>query len=202
MAREATAITKRHPEKTIPCGPEALLALLSERHAAKPGFLTAYRGTLAGTSLAELQSLAERAGLSLRMAVRDGATDLPVPAVVHLNVSHYVAVVERQPGRYRVIDRGQSYWMSADTLQQESSGFALIPTNQPSVGWRIATVEEAHAVSGRGPLCPDGAPPPPGPCNPAVQCCLPGAGGSGPGGSGPSGGGRAEAGRVGVPAAV
>jgi RHS repeat-associated protein len=188
-AREATALTKRHPEKTIPCGPAALLALLSERHAPKPTFLTGYRATLAGTSLFELQSLADRAGLSLRMAVREGAVDFPVPAVVHLNVSHYVAVVERESGRYRVIDRGQSYWISSDTLQRESSGFALISTDQPSVGWRVPSVDEAGAVYGRGPLCADGSAPPPPPCAPGDPCCVPGGAGGGPSGgpSGPSG---------------
>ena len=94
--RENIALIKRHPEKTMPCGPEALLAILAERNAAKAEFLTGYRPTGTGTSLGELQTLATRAGLNLRMVVRDGATDIPVPAVVHLKVSQYVAVLERQ----------------------------------------------------------------------------------------------------------
>ena len=181
-ARENIALIKRHPDKTMPCGPEALLALLAERNAAKPEFLTNYRATQAGSSLTELQSLAIRAGMNLRIAVRDGSQDIPVPAVVHLKVSHYIAVVERQGDRYRVVDRRQVYWMSADTLNRESSGFALIP-DQSVAGWRAASFDEASAIFGRGPLCPDGAAPPPPPCDPAVMCCLPGTGG------GPAGGG-------------
>jgi hypothetical protein len=54
-ARETTALIKRHPEKTLPCGPEALLALLVERNAIQPEFLTRYRATGAGTSLVEVE---------------------------------------------------------------------------------------------------------------------------------------------------
>jgi len=186
-ARENVSLIKRHPERTMPCGPEALLALLAERNVAKPEVLTSYRPTHGSSTLTELQALATRAGMNLRMAERDGTADIPVPAVVHLKVSHYIAVVERQGDRYRVVDRRQTYWVSADTLDRESSGYALIPA-QFIAGWRTPTFDEASAISGRGPVCPDGAPPPPPPCDPSAMCCLAGSGGGPAGGVGGDGG--------------
>lgn len=161
-ARETISLIKRHPERTLPCGPAALLALLVERAAVQPEFLTRYHPTSAGTSLAELERLAERAGLSVIMAFRDSATEIPLPAIVHLKVGHYIALAERQGDRYRVVDRVRavSYWINRETLFDESSGYVLVPSNQLAAGWRRVTEDEAAAIKGRGPVCPDGSEPP------------------------------------------
>jgi RHS repeat-associated protein len=190
-ARETIGLISRHPEKTIPCGPEALLALLASEGRGESEVLTRYVPTAAGTSLAELEILARRAGLALRMAYREASTAIPVPAIVHLKVGHYIAITEHEGNRYRVQDRSlaTSYWISRDTLLDESSGYALVSSGPLPDGWRVADNNEGRGIIGRGPLCPDGAPPPPPACDPSTQCCVAGGApsGPGPGGGGPSG---------------
>jgi hypothetical protein len=152
-ARETIALIARHPEKTIPCGPEALLALLAFEQRAEPGFLRTYVPTSAGTSLSDLADLAALAGLALHPAYRESATDIPIPAVVHLKVGHYIAITEHVGDRYRVVDRSlvDAYWISRDTLLDESSGYVLIPGREVPAGWRAVTTSEGATNTGRGP---------------------------------------------------
>jgi RHS repeat-associated protein len=174
-ARETIALIKGHPERTLPCGPEALLALLAERGIAAPSFLSGYRPTSAGTSLKELEILATRSGISLRTAFREDASQLPIPAIVHLKINHFVTVTERQGDRYRVVDRTRAaiYWVTSDTLFDESTGYVLIAADAKHDGWRDVTDAEGSQVTGRGPACPDGSQNTNPPCG---ICCKPGPG--------------------------
>jgi hypothetical protein len=192
QAREMAGMIAAHPDKVMSSGPQALIAIL--QHQARPSspVLTAYRPTAAGTSLVQLRTLAKTAGLDMRIAFRDTATEAPVPSVVHWKVGHYSAVLEREGNRYRIVDEGfaGTYWVTRDTLFDEASGYFLVSSGTEIDGWQRASDEAASLLIGRS--CPAGGPP----GNDCGKSCCSGGGSAGP----PPGGPPPVA--VGVPAAA
>jgi YD repeat-containing protein len=166
-ARETVAMIARRPDRVIASGPEALRIVLrlDDPNAALPAALKTYTPTAAGTSLAELATLAHDAGLRLRVAARVEATSVPIPSVVHWKLGHFSPVVESDATRYRIVDvaLGGSRWISRDTLLEENSGYWLIPANADQTGWREVSATEAATVVGHS--CPPGGPPPNPPCD-------------------------------------
>jgi RHS repeat-associated protein len=163
-ARESSFLIRMHPDRITLCGPAALQALMLalKPGAAMPKVLTEFKGSLEGTTLTEMQTLARQAGAKVQMVRRTTATEVPVPSIVHWSVGHYATVLEHRDGRYRIIDksRGNEFWITAETLFDESSGYFLIPENVATTGWEHVTGAQGEQVRGLGPLCPDGAQPP------------------------------------------
>ncbi len=91
----------------------------------------------------------------------------PVPSVVHWKVGHYSAVVERDGNRYRIVDTGfaGTYWVSRDTLFDETSGYFLVRSDMDMNGWKLPSDEMAGLMIGRS--CPPGGP---GPNDPDPPC--------------------------------
>ncbi|MGH7283983.1 MAG: hypothetical protein ACRELY_20850, partial [Polyangiaceae bacterium] len=87
------------------------------------------------------------------MAFRNVGAEIILPAVVHWRVGHYAAIVKRDElGRYRVEDPtfGENVRMQAATLDQEASGYFLVPSGPLPKGWRSVSVAEGEKVWGRG----------------------------------------------------
>ena len=101
-----------------------------------------------------------KVGLSLKAVRRDANAPLTLPAVVHLTIDHYSAVLEEVHGRYRVQDPslGGEVWMPRDALDELMSGYALVATSAETSGWRDVPTAEASAVVGHS--CPAGQPDP------------------------------------------
>ncbi len=154
-ARRSLAGMKADPAEVFRCGPKALDRIL--RYDMQVGYarnpvICSTRPTSKGTSLAQLEGVAEGAQLNLVMARRDGATEIPVPSVVHWKESHYSAVVGREGDRYLVGDiaLGSDVWVSRAAIDAEGSGYFLIPTGDMPKGWRSVSEEEGSRVWGRG----------------------------------------------------
>jgi tetratricopeptide (TPR) repeat protein len=155
-AARALADMKSAPELAFKCGPFALSRILQYNRAelpfAKVAIVQAAHSTSKGLSLSALHELSERAGMGYQMAFRTSAASMVVPAVVHWKVGHYAAIVAAERGRYRVQDSafGEDILVSPTTLDEEASGYFLIPNGPLPAHWRKLGQSEAGDVWGRG----------------------------------------------------
>jgi YD repeat-containing protein len=77
---------------------------------------------------------------------------IPVPSVVHWKVSHYAAITEERDGRYHLQDPifGEDLWVTRDAIDQEASGYFLVPGDTLAPGWRKIEIAEADIPHGMG----------------------------------------------------
>ena len=145
-----------HPEDSFRCGPLALTRILKYGDAkASPVALRVLENahsTPNGLSLMAVQQIATKAGLQYRMAYREPGAQMILPAVAHWKVGHYAAIVDRNRGRYVVQDTtfGEDVRVSPQTLDEEASGYFLVPTGKLPEGWRPVSAAEGAGVWGRG----------------------------------------------------
>ncbi|MCL4845398.1 MAG: hypothetical protein KJ066_02575 [Acidobacteria bacterium] len=187
QARLVLAQLRAQPDHVIPSGAQAVAVLRARRRGEPPAIASPRPGGGTGASLAEVQALAQAAGLDLAMVVRPPGAALPVPAIVHLNLGHYVAVVDRRGEAYQLHDPafGGTRWWAAAALEAESTGYGLVETAAVPAGWRTPSAAEAAAVVGQS--CPPGAPERNEPCDPPQgTCCVGGGAAGGPAPAGPT----------------
>ena len=154
-AREADWMFRNEPGAAFLCGPLALRNLLSALHAdiSTLRSLDGIRAGPNGTTLAQLSHLANEAGLAHQLIRRRKGEPIPVPSVAHWKLDHFAAIVEADEGRFHVMDPSLGTggaWISAGAIEEESSGFFLVPARASSTNWRLATASEADVVKGRG----------------------------------------------------
>ncbi|HTX52461.1 MAG TPA: cysteine peptidase family C39 domain-containing protein, partial [Candidatus Baltobacteraceae bacterium] len=189
-ARGGLAEMRTRPEVSFRCGPLALHRVMLAVHPEDPrsGLIHASESTDHGFSLHQLEELSQRLGLHYQMAFREsGGPDFVVPAVVHLKVDHFAAVIRRQGDRYLLEDPTfrNDAWVTRAALDDEASGYFLVPPGELPEGWRPVEAAEAARVWGKGNV--SDPPAPPGPCDLNTLCRGDGGGGSG----GPMGAGLA-----------
>jgi YD repeat-containing protein len=99
-----------------------------------------------------VQEIAARAGMNYQTAYRTSGAAVIVPAVAHWKVGHYAAIVDRGNGRYIVQDTtfGEDIRVSPTTLDEEASGYFLVPAGPLPAGWRRVSAAEGDQVWGRG----------------------------------------------------
>ncbi len=142
------------PDRAFLCGPFALTRIA--KHRALPGSveleLRKETSSLKGTSLQQLQRLADRTGMELQMARRIPGSKVLLPAVVHWKVGHFAAIIREVDGRYEIQDPtfAKDIWISQGALDEEASGYFLVPTGELPAGWNQMTSEEGAEVWGRG----------------------------------------------------
>jgi len=177
QARETALLITKYPEQVIASGPEAIRLLLERRNgpmSTLPTALASYRPTAAGTSLAEVGTLARAVGLPLRPARRLDDMDVPVPSIVHWKLGHFSPILERRGDQYRIQDvaLGGEVWIQRSTLLDQSSGYFLVPDSASETAW--AAVRDGEAATVIGHSCPPGSPaspaPPPAPPAPNPPC--------------------------------
>jgi len=146
-----------HPEESFRCGPLALTRILKYGNAQpSPAALRVLEqspSTDHGLSLSAVEQIAAQAGMHYQAAFRSSGAQIIFPAVAHWKVGHYAAIVDRgSNGRYIVQDMtfGEDIRVSGATLDEESSGYFLVPTGPLPDGWRPVSSEEGATVWGRG----------------------------------------------------
>ncbi|MEO8800093.1 MAG: hypothetical protein ABI551_19515, partial [Polyangiaceae bacterium] len=146
------------PEASFRCGPMALKRILA-RAAPSASLSTASAAldratsTPRGISLTSVLRFSASAGMSYQMAFRSPGAEILLPAVAHWRVGHYAAIVKQDElGRYRVEDPtfGENVRMQRATLDQEASGYFLVPKGPLPKGWRTVDAAEGDRVWGRG----------------------------------------------------
>lgn len=158
---------RKKPEYAYRCGALALYRIcLITKHEAATGALYAARAKAQGLSLTDLSELSKRAGLQYQMAYRKPGSDIPTPAVIHWKVGHYAAVLDKIGNFYRISDAmDQDIWVRLSAIDDETTGYFLVPSGRLPSGWRSVGVPEGSNVRGRGPTGGN-YPPGPGPSNP------------------------------------
>jgi hypothetical protein len=158
------AMMKRRPEVSYRCGTLALMRVGRILGAAVgSGELAEIPSPSTGFSLSSLLAMAAQRGIAVEAVERVSGTELVVPSVVHWKQNHYAAITERRGEMYLVEDPtfGTPQSLRADVINEEASGFFLVPANQRPAGWRVLSNEEAELIYGKGMNSED--PPPAGP---------------------------------------
>src|SRR5665213_1241793 len=182
------------PGRSFLCGPFALKSILKNQksESANDSIFDKVESPETGFSLSALLKLSDQLGMNMQMAKRAPGAEVVLPAVVNWKLGHYAALVEEKNGKIRSLDptfRSET-WLSKKVLDQESSGYFLIPTGNLPVGWVAVDQAEGEKVFGKGYIgggVGGGGPP----CKPPSCSCVGvggGPGGGGPGGGGPGGG--------------
>jgi RHS repeat-associated protein len=157
-AKEGLWLMLNDPGSAFRCGPMAVEILLAKsRQGYAPDPLGAdsplAKSTRRGTSLDQLRALATSVGLKMQMAKRLGPeAAIVLPAVVHWRAGHFAALVAEASGSYRTEDPtfGDGLWITRRALEEESTGYFLVPDGPLPVGWRPVLAEEGQSVWGKG----------------------------------------------------
>lgn len=179
QARTTVWGLREHHERAVPSGPLALQMLMEVK---APGRrrdprLDGVHATPDGASIEEIRNLANEVGLGLEMAEREPGTPIVVPSLVHLKANHFSALTRFENGRYLLEDPllGGELWVTAAALDEESSGYFLVPAKTAkSAGWKTVDRTAAGRIRGK---CFWPVPPPgntPKTCNSSGGGCPPG----------------------------
>ncbi len=189
-AREGLWNMKKRPEISFRCGP---MALYSIKRAIQPDdpvikLIDSAMSTPQGLSLRQVAELSCQVGLNFQMAFRDKGTSFVIPSVIHFNEDHFAAIIRLEENHYLLQDPTfrNDVWVTKEVLENEASGYFLIPSGKLPEGWRIVESKEGEAIWGKGFVSPGGDPP--GPCDYTTDPCQSCGVGGGDGGDGPDGG--------------
>ncbi|MBO9712630.1 RHS repeat-associated core domain-containing protein [Sphingomonas sp.] len=144
------------PERSFRCGPLALLRILLYLNPHAPADtvnrLEKANSTAQGLSLSAVQHIAASVGMRYQMAYRSSGAAIVTPAVAHWKMGHYAAIVGKSGDRYLVEDStfGRDIRVRRGTLEEETSGYFLIPSGPLPSGWRKVETAEADKIWGRG----------------------------------------------------
>jgi len=197
QARSGLWLMQNKPQDAFRCGPSALQELsLATRHTIDhPEIIKQSRSTPHGIALSDVQALAGQIDMPMQMAKRTAGATFIVPSVIHWKLGHYAALVGEHGGKYIVHDTtfgGSQFLISAQALEQETSGYFLVPTGALPKGWTSVGKQEGSTVFGRGnPGLQSGTTTSPNSGNSGGGDC--GKGGTGKSTSAPNGAGSANA---------
>jgi RHS repeat-associated protein len=153
-ARGGLSEMKSRPEISFRCGPLALLRILLSLDPQPAGIETILdsASTTDGFSLPQVARLSQQVGLDYQMAFRERGAAFVVPSVVHWKVGHYAAMTRREDGLYLLEDSTfrNDAWVTKAALEEECSGYFLIPPGDVPEGWRAVASTEGDAIWGKG----------------------------------------------------
>lgn len=139
-AQEGLWAMDHHPEAAFRCGPLALARIRAWEHQGVGDDLLILnsKSTINGICLTDLAQLARDLKMDYQIAFRSPGAKVIMPAVVHWKVGHYAAVVREANGLYLCEDPTfwNNTWASEATLDEEASGYFLVPAGPLPAGWR------------------------------------------------------------------
>ncbi len=173
-ARQGVALMRTRPQDAFRCGPMALKEILiSSKQATmeKQKTIVESASTDHGMSLLQIKNLAGKLGLDYQMARRSPGATIIVPAVINWRVGHYAALVAAKDGKFVAQDPtfGDETLLGKQAIDQEQSGYYLVPTGALPAGWRPVSEVDGKNVWGKGNAGSNSEPPPP--CvAPSIKC--------------------------------
>jgi YD repeat-containing protein len=155
---------EQKPDRSFLCGPFALQEILKYQKAtnANDAIFGTIQSPKTGFSLDKVLELSNQLGMNLQMAKRKPGAAIIVPSVVNWKLGHYAALVEKKDNMIHSMDptfRNET-WLSTKALDEESSGYFLVPAGDLPDGWQTVSAEEGTKVFGKGYQGFDGNPPP------------------------------------------
>lgn len=179
-AKQGLGLMENRPQDAFRCGPMALdriLAATNQRNGITKEIFEA-RSTSQGMSLIQVEELAKVLGMKYQMAKRTPGATVIVPSVVNWKVGHFAALTKETSGKFLSQDPTftDDFWVTAKALDEESSGYYLIPQGDLPPGWQSVGANEAQNVWGKGNAGSFTAPVPP-MCLPGGSCSSCGSGG-------------------------
>lgn len=155
-AKEGLWMMKNTPGIAYLCGPKALesISYYFKLKNVDKSTLAAARSSEKGFSLTQVEDLAKKARLNYRKVKRQSGAKWIMPAVVHWKSNHYAALLEEHKGLMHIKDPtfGGDLWISRASLEEEASGYMLIPVKAEELpkGYAPVALAEAEQVYGRG----------------------------------------------------
>jgi len=153
--RRGLWIMQETPERAFRCGPLALDRILAVERPKDVASLPIHDApsTTNGFSLARVAQLSRELGMNFQMAFRRPGAALVIPAVVHWKVGHYAAMIRRENDRLLLQDPtfGNDVWVTETALNEETTGYFLIPPGLLPEGWRAVSEREGNDIWGKGP---------------------------------------------------
>lgn len=143
------------PGKSFKCGPIALGAIQKRKGVPLQEFaqyLQEVQSPQTGFNLYEVWQMSEHLGMRMQMAWRSPGSEIVTPAVVHWKINHYGALTGTEKGKFHVEDATfiQEFWPTAAAIDDEASGYFLIPAGPLPAAWRLVGEDEAKKVWGKG----------------------------------------------------
>ena len=168
-ARQGLWNMQHKPEIAFRCGPLALDRIRAAQNPLSAGHPLIFNSESSpnGFSLPQVAQLSHELGMDYQMAFRGKGAAFTYPAVVHWKTGHYAALIRREKGRCLVQDPtfGNDLWITNAALDEEASGYFLLPPGTLPTGWRAVDETEGAAIWGKGIMSggdPGEPPPPPG----------------------------------------
>jgi RHS repeat-associated protein len=153
-AKQGLWLMQNKPEDAFRCGPMALARIkdLSNPSDSANEKIRTSRSTAKGMSLSQVCHLSHDLDLNYKMAKRQPASSVIIPAVVHWKAGHYAALVKESDGRYLIQDPtfGDEIWVDRAALDEEASGYFLVPDKALPEGWATVSAAEGEKVWGKG----------------------------------------------------
>jgi RHS repeat-associated protein len=153
-AKEGLWMMDHNPGVAYLCGPKALESIIDRLRpkGVNRNLVDTARSGPKGYSLVQVEALAKKARLPYRMAKRQPGADWVTPSVVHWKANHYAALIEERDGLLHIKDPtfGGDLWVSRQSLEEEASGYMLVPQGKLPRDYRSVTLAEAGRVYGRG----------------------------------------------------
>ena len=144
------------PEEAYRCGPLALeIVGMKMKWGEVEGRekLAFAKSTDRGTSLQQISEWAEKVGLDLQPAYRESSeAEILTPCVIHWEVGHFAALTEKKGNHVLSVDHTFDFkrWISDGAINEEGSGYFLVPAGDLPDGWRKTTLEEQSNIWGCG----------------------------------------------------
>jgi RHS repeat-associated protein len=177
-ARQGLALMNDRPQDAFRCGPMALERILrgSDASVALPPQIFKSRSTRQGMSLAQVNKLAAEVGMKYQMAKRSPGAKIIYPSVINWRVGHFAALTKEVGQKFLAQDPtfNRDVWISEKAIDEEGSGYYLVPAGRLPTGWRTVSVKEGGTVWGKGNAGPSNEAPPPCVAASIKQCpsCL------------------------------
>lgn len=153
-AKQGLGLMQNRPQDAFRCGPMALdriLATTNQHHGSDKQIFES-RSTPQGMSLVEVNKLAQNLGMKYQMAKRSPGAQVIYPSVVNWKVGHFAALTRQSNGKFLSQDPTftEDFWVTTQALDEEGSGYYLVPEGALPPGWQAVDLEEGNNVWGKG----------------------------------------------------
>lgn len=155
QAKSGLADMNTRPGRSFKCGPMALLNVRKSMGSVPDAVVQAIHDVQSpptGFNLQQLSEMSESLGVKLQPAFREPGSQVIVPSIVNWKLAHYGALVALEEGKYHLVDPTfmNEFWITSVALDEQSSGYFLVPEGPLPAGWRAVEKEEAETVWGKG----------------------------------------------------